>query len=116
MSTRPLGMEGASGARHALRDDLSMCVDQNAHAISIVIPAKAGTQNLKQGLIQIIPIWIRLFNHAYFPKAFPFLHLLFAGDRLPNVVKLLKPYQNLAAIFSRKPVSRAFLMLPNSQR
>jgi hypothetical protein len=64
--------------------------------------------------IEIIPVWIVLFDKLGLPGAFPVFQSLFTEDRLLNIIELFEIYQPMNSILLREALNEPLLMLINS--
>jgi hypothetical protein len=64
--------------------------------------------------IQIIPIWIELFDELNFPGPIPFLQTLFAQDRGLNIAILFEVHEPMNSVLFREAVREPHLMFIDS--
>jgi hypothetical protein len=64
--------------------------------------------------IEIVPVWIVLFDKLDLPGAFPILQSLFAEDRLLDVIELFEVYQPMNPILLREALNDPLPMLTDS--
>ncbi len=62
-------------------------------------------------VVEIVPIWVRLLNKPYFPRALPFLQPLLAPNRIVGIVKYFEVDESIYAVFFCEPVDKSFFVL-----
>ena len=66
---------------------------------------------LHQGIVQISPIRISLFDQPNFPSSFPFFHPVFARPRVLQILEELEPHKQDAIFVLRVTVNQLISML-----
>jgi hypothetical protein len=71
---------------------------------------------LKDFVIQVVPIWICLFDKRYLPKSIPFLYLFLSRDRRVRILVSFEPDERSKIVFLGKAFDQFLAMLGNSLR
>jgi hypothetical protein len=100
--------------RKSLPPPDDMLLRQSEISVLVVIPAKAGIQELRgQFFVQILPKRVIVINQFQLPFAIPFLYLLFPADgRLRGFMHLI-PNQTVSPVFLAETFNKIILVLVN---